>query len=107
MSWIRAFTNTCGTLAMGILAFVISAHALFTWGLTLWQLSGIAVILAAIALIGDYLPKRPRRHKTPDSKLPANAHLMNRTAQEEIVISVQQFENLKAAIFDNNQEPRP
>lgn len=106
MSWIKAFTNTCGSIAMGILAFVISVHALFTWGLTLWQLSGIAVILAAIALIGDYLPSKIRRHKTPDSMLPPNAHLMNRTGQEEIVFSVQQFEHLKAAIFDSNQEKR-
>lgn len=107
MNWIKATTSLSGALAVGVLSFIISVHALFTWGLTLSQLSWIVVGLSVISIIGTYLPDRIRPHKTPDIRLPENHRTMNRTSGVEHVMTQEQFEQLRAAIFDKDQEPRP
>lgn len=97
MNWIKATTSLSGALAVGGLSFIISVHALFTWGLTLSQLGYVAIGLSVLSIIGTYLPDRIRPHKTPDIKLPENHRTMNRTSGVEHVMTQEQFDRIVEA----------
>lgn len=104
MSWIYALSRVFTFMALGIITFALCLHAMYAWGLTTAELSYLAIILAGLGVAGTRLP---RRYKTPDIKLPANHRPMNRTNRKERVFTEHQFEQLRAAIFDKDQEPRP